>query len=216
VFDWDMGHRRIVVIGASAGGLDPLREIIGALPATFPAPVCVVLHTSPTSPGFLNEILARSGTMETAWAEDGTRLQPGRVYLAPRDHHLLVEPGVLRLGRGPKEHRFRPAIDPLFRSAAQVYGPGTVGVVLSGHLDDGISGLHVIRRLGGTVIVQDPDDAVFPSMPAGALRSVAADYVVRAGEIAPLLVRVTGEAPDQPPGRGGPSPPQPKCASRGD
>jgi two-component system chemotaxis response regulator CheB len=199
--DWDMDQRRIVVIGASAGGLGPLRDIIGALPATFAAPVCVVLHASSTSPGFLNQILARAGDLPAGWAEDGLRLQPGRVYLAPRDHHLLVEPGVLRLGRGPKEHRFRPAVDPLFRSAAQVYGPGAVGVILSGQLNDGSSGLRVIKRLGGTAIVQDPNDAVFPSMPAGALRSVGAgaDYVVPAAEIAPLLVRVTAEAPDQRP-----------------
>ena len=124
VFDWDMDHRRIVVIGASAGGIDPLREIIGALPATFPAPVCVVLHTATTSPGFLKEILDRAGDLDVGWAEEGERLRPSRVCLAPRDHHLIVEPGVLRLGHGPKEHRFRPAIDPLFRSAAQVYGPG--------------------------------------------------------------------------------------------
>ncbi len=192
-----MDHRRIVVIGASAGGIDPLREIVGALPASFGAPVCVVLHSSTTSPGFLDEILARASGLEVGWAEDGERLRPGRVYLAPRDHHLLVEPGVLRLGHGPKEHRFRPAIDPLFRSAAQVYGPGAIGIVLSGSLDDGVSGLGVIKQLGGTAIVQDPDDAAVTSMPVTAIRDVDIDHVAPAAGIAPLLVRTIAEPPDQ-------------------
>ena len=194
-----MDGRRLVVIGASAGGLDPLREILGALPETFAAPVCVVVHTAPTSPGVMNEILSRAGDLPVGWAEDGERLRPGRVYLAPRDHHLLVEPGVLRLGHGPREHRFRPAIDPLFRSAAQVYGPGAIGVVLSGHLDDGVSGLGVIKQLGGIAIVQDPDDAQVPSMPLAAVREVAVDHIVPAADIAPLLVRTIAEPPDQRP-----------------
>lgn len=192
-----MDHRRIVVIGASAGGIDPLREIIGALPATFAAPVCVVLHSATTSPSFLKEILQRAGDLEVGWAEEDERLRPGRVYLAPRDRHLIVEPGLLRLGHGPKEHHFRPAIDPLFRSAAQVYGPGAVGVVLSGHLDDGVSGLAVIKQLGGIAIVQDPDDAQCPSMPRTAVRDVDVDHVVPAVDIAQELLRAIAETPDR-------------------
>lgn len=194
-----MDHRRIVVIGASSGGLDPLREIVAGLPSTFAAPVCIVQHASPSSPGFLDNILRKAGELEVGWAEDGERLRAGRIYLAPRDHHLLLEPGTVRLGHGPRENRFRPAIDPLFRSAAQVYGPGTVGVVLSGNMDDGVSGLVVIKQLGGVAIVQDPDDALFPSMPLSALSKVGIDHVVPASEIAPLLGRVIAEPPDRRP-----------------
>jgi two-component system chemotaxis response regulator CheB len=186
-----MDSRRIVVIGASSGGLDPLREIIGALPARFPAPVCVVLHTSSASPGLLTDILAGAGGPDVMWAADGERIRPGRVYVAPHDHHLIVEPGILRLGRGPKEHRFRPAVDPLFRSAAQVYGPGAIGIILSGQLTDGVAGLAVIKQLGGVAVVQQPDEAAFPSMPSVALRDVEVDYVLPAAEMADLLVRVT-------------------------
>jgi len=114
-------------------------------------------------------------------------LKAGHIYVAPSDHHLLIEPGRLRLGRGPKENRFRPAIDPLFRSAAQVYGPAVVGVVLSGNLDDGSAGLRTIKQLGGLAIVQDPHDALFPAMPANALRHVAADYVVPLADMARIL-----------------------------
>ena len=185
-----MDRGRIVVMGASAGGLDPLREIVGALPRTFAAPVCVVMHTSAKSPGFLNHILARAGDVPVGWAEDCDPLRPGRVYLAPHDRHLLVEPGVLRLGHGPKEHHFRPAVDPLFRSAARVYGPGAIGVVLSGNLDDGVSGLQVIKQLGGVAIAQDPDDAQAPSMPLAATRDVEVDHILPAAGIAAVLVRL--------------------------
>lgn len=183
-------HRRIVAIGASAGGLDPLREIVGALPGTFAAPVCVVMHIGAKSPGFLAHILAQAGDLAVGWAEDGEPLRPGCVYVAPRDHHLLVEPGVLRLGRGPKEHLFRPAVDPLFRSAAQAYGPGAIGIVLSGNLDDGVSGLKVIKQLGGIAIAQDPDEALAPSMPEAAVGDVEVDHVLPAAGIAALLVRL--------------------------
>ena len=135
-----MRAQRIVVIGASSGGIEALRELIGGLKADFPAPICVVLHTSPQSPGLLSKILADAGDLPAETASTGMRLRMGHIYVAPPDHHLLIEPGVLCLGRGPKENRFRPAIDPLFRSAAQVYGPGAVGVILSGNLDDGSSG----------------------------------------------------------------------------
>lgn len=198
VYDWDMDQRRIVVLGASAGGLGPLREIIGALPSTFPAPVCVVQHTASMSPRLLDQILTRAGDLEAGWAEDGERLRAGRVHLAPHDRHLTVEPGVLRLGRGPKQHRFRPAIDPLFRSAAQVYGPGAIGVVLSGNLDDGVSGLRVIKQLGGIAIVQDPDEAQVASMPRTAVREVEIDYIVPAADIARLLIRLVAGPTDRP------------------
>lgn len=186
-----MATKEIVVIGASAGGIEALRTLAAGLPKDFPASVFVVLHTSPHAPGLLGDILNRAGTLPAANAVDGERIQPGRIYVAPPDFHLLVEPGVVRVTRGPKENRFRPAVDPLFRSAAQVYGPRVVGVILTGGLDDGTSGLWAIKQLGGTAIVQDPHDALIPSMPLSAMNQVKVDYCLPATEIAPLLARLT-------------------------
>jgi two-component system, chemotaxis family, protein-glutamate methylesterase/glutaminase len=186
-----MAPKRLVVIGASSGGLEALQIMAAALPPDFPAAICVVLHIAPHSPGLLEAILARAGPLPAVRGQTGLRIQPGHIYVAPPDHHLLVEPGVLRVTRGPRENRFRPAIDPLFRSAAQVYGPASVGVILTGDLDDGTAGLWTVKRLGGVAIVQDPEDALFPSMPRNALQHVDVDVSVRLREIAPLLVRVT-------------------------
>jgi two-component system, chemotaxis family, protein-glutamate methylesterase/glutaminase len=180
-----------VVIGASAGGIDALRSLLAELSSSFPAPICIVLHTSSEAPGLLAQILGRMARVSVSMAVDGCRLQPGRVYVAPPDRHLLVEPGLLRVTKGPREHNFRPAIDPLFRSAAQVYGPGAIGVVLTGNLDDGSAGLWTIKKLGGTAVVQDPADALFPSMPRHALDSVSADYVVPLRQIPSLLAELT-------------------------
>jgi two-component system, chemotaxis family, protein-glutamate methylesterase/glutaminase len=182
---------QIVVIGASGGGIEVLRTLAAALPAMFPAPICIVLHTAPQSPGILDEILSRAGPLPATNAINGERLQPGHIYVAPPDCHLLVEPGRLRVTKGPKENRFRPAIDPLFRSAAQVYGPGTIGVLLTGSLDDGTAGLWTVKQLGGAAIVQDPADALFPGMPQHAIDHVKIDHVVPSAEIPPLLVRLT-------------------------
>jgi len=185
--------KHLVVIGASAGGIEALRELVQQLPAEFPAAVAIVLHTAPHSPNVLHDILSRSGRLAAVSARDGQHLQAGRLYVAPPDSHLLVEPGRLRVTKGPRENRFRPAIDPLFRSAAQVYGPAAIGVILTGNLDDGAAGLWVIKQLGGTAIVQDPDDALFPSMPLNALKTAEVDYRVPLVEIAPLLVRLTAD-----------------------
>src|SRR5262245_41179827 len=125
-----MHTRHLVVIGTSSGGIDALRVIAGALPADFPAAICILLHVGSESPGVLHEILDRAGPLTAVLARDAERLQPGRIYIAPPDNHLLVEPNRVRVTKGPKENRFRPAIDPLFRSAAQVYGPASIGVVL--------------------------------------------------------------------------------------
>jgi len=182
--------RRLVVIGGSAGGIEALRTLASDLPEDFSAPICVVLHTAPDSPGLLPSILARSGALPAEHAASGTRRQPGHFYVAPPDHHLIVEPGSLQLTKGPRENRFRPAIDPLFRSAAQTYGPGAIGVLVSGGLDDGTAGLHTIKRLGGAAIIQDPREALFPSMAANAARHVAIDYCVSIAEMAPLLTQL--------------------------
>jgi two-component system chemotaxis response regulator CheB len=186
--------KRIVVIGASAGGIRALRTVLGQLPAGFPAPIAVVVHTSPHSPGVLNEILDRAGELPAAHARDGEPLRDGHVYVAPPDYHMLVEPGLVRLTRGPRENRFRPAVDPLFRSAAQVYGPGAIGVVLTGNLDDGTAGLTAIKQLGGTAIVQDPADAAYPSMPRSALLHVDVDHVVPLAAMPALLATLAGSA----------------------
>jgi two-component system, chemotaxis family, protein-glutamate methylesterase/glutaminase len=182
---------RIVVIGTSAGGIEALRVLVSALPEDFNAPICIVLHTSPQSPGVLHEILDRVTPLRVVNATNNDRLEPGRIYVAPPDYHLLIEPGRTRVTKGPTENRFRPAIDPLFRSAAQVAGPAAIGVVLTGNLDDGTAGLAAIKTLGGTAIVQDPLDAMFPSMPQSALDHVRVDYCVRLPEIPPLLVQLT-------------------------
>jgi two-component system, chemotaxis family, protein-glutamate methylesterase/glutaminase len=189
-----MRSKHIVVIGASAGGLEALRTIVAALDPDFPAPICVVLHTSPQSPGLLDGILTRSGRLQATNAINGERLQPGHIYVAPPDFHLVIEPGIARVTKGPRENRFRPAIDPLFRSAGQVYGPAAIGVILTGSLDDGTDGLSAIKRLGGCAIVQDPLEALFPSMPQHAIDHVEVDYVLPLAQIAPMLVRLTSSA----------------------
>jgi two-component system chemotaxis response regulator CheB len=181
----------IIVIGASVGGIEALRTIAGGLPQDFPASVFVVLHTAAEAPDVLADILDRAGSLPAAYATDGEHIQAGRIYVAPPDRHLVIEPNRVRLTRGPKENRFRPAVDPLFRSAAQVYGPRAIGVILTGYLDDGTAGLWAVKQLGGTAIVQDPQEALAPSMPASALRQVRVDYRLPVAEIAPLLVSLT-------------------------
>jgi two-component system, chemotaxis family, protein-glutamate methylesterase/glutaminase len=183
--------RHLVVIGASAGGIEALRQLVAGLPADFPAAIAIVLHTSPQSPGVLPEILRRSGHLEAVSPTGSARLRRGWIYVAPPDFHLVIEPGHARVAKGPRENRFRPAIDPLFRSAAQVYGPNAIGVVLTGNLDDGAAGLWAIKQLGGVAVVQDPGDAMFPSMPQSALEYVNADYVLPLSDIPPVLVRLT-------------------------
>jgi two-component system chemotaxis response regulator CheB len=181
----------IIVVGASAGGIEALRVLVGGLPKDFKASLFVVVHTAPQSPGILDQILARAGSLPATNAVDKAAIEPGRIYVAPPDYHLLIEPGVVRVTKGPKENRFRPAVDPLFRSAAQVYGPRVVGIILTGGLDDGTAGLWAVKQLGGTAIIQDPEDAIAPSMPTSAMRHVKVDYSLPLGEIAPLLVRLT-------------------------
>jgi two-component system, chemotaxis family, protein-glutamate methylesterase/glutaminase len=185
-----MGSNQIVVIGTSAGGIEALREIAASLPHDFPSPLCVVMHMSPESPGILDDILTRSGPLQAVMPRDGQRLAPGFIYVAPPDCHLVVEPGKVRVTKGPRENRFRPAIDPLFRSAAQVYGPAAIGVILTGNLDDGTAGLWAIKQLGGIAVVQDPSDASFPSMPSSAIAHVTPDYVVPVREVPQLLARL--------------------------
>lgn len=187
----------IIVLGASAGGIQTLRALTGALPADLAASLFIVVHTSPEAPGLLAEILDSSSKLPAAHAVDGELIQKGHIYVAPPDHHLLLEPNRTRLTHGPKENRFRPAVDPLFRSAAQTYGPRVIGVILTGYMDDGTAGLWTVKQLGGTAIVQDPDDALVPSMPLSAMTHVNVDYCVPLEEMPALLVRLTTEAVEE-------------------
>jgi two-component system chemotaxis response regulator CheB len=188
-----MPHRDIVVVGASAGGIEALRELFAGLPPNFGAPVFVVLHLPAEAGSMLPEILSRAGPLPAVNPQDGDPILPGRVYVAPPDQHLLLEPGRVRLQRGPKEHRHRPAVDPLFRTAARAYGDRVVGVILTGALDDGTAGLLEIKKAGGLAVVQDPAGAVAPGMPRSALANVEVDHKLRLREIAPLLTRIVAE-----------------------
>ncbi len=164
-----MKHHNIVVVGASAGGVDALRKLFSQFSARVQASFFVVLHIPPESPSLLASLLDTVGPLVAKTAEDHEPIRPGRIYVAPPNHHLLVKPGHVRLQRGPRENRHRPAIDPLFRSAAIAYPTQTIGVVLTGYLDDGSSGLLSIKRCGGIAIVQDPEDADYPDMPTNAI-----------------------------------------------
>jgi two-component system chemotaxis response regulator CheB len=186
-------QRDIVVIGASAGGVTALLELVKALPADFAAPVFVVQHVAADSPSIVPQLLAAVSVLPAKHAENGELAQPGTIYVAPPNHHLLLEGKHVLVTRGPKENRFRPSIDALFRSAAYTYGPRVIGVVLTGYLDDGTSGLWSVQRMGGVTIVQDPQGAQFPAMPTNALEAVAADYIVSIAALAPLLTRLTTE-----------------------
>jgi two-component system chemotaxis response regulator CheB len=186
------GHD-IIVVGTSAGGHEALRTLVGALPADLPAAVFIVMHLSPQSPGVLPRMLARAGPLSAAHALDGEEIRSGRIYIAPPDHHLVLERGRVRVTRGPRENRFRPAVDPLFRSAAQTYGPRVVGVILTGALDDGTAGLWNVKARGGVTVVQEPREAFASSMPLSALRYVKVDYRLPLPEIASLLVRLAHE-----------------------
>jgi two-component system chemotaxis response regulator CheB len=183
----------IIVIGASAGGVQSLRDITRPLPADFQAAIFVVMHISPLTPSVLPNILSAGSPLVAAAAFDGDPIEPGRIYVAPPDHHMLVEPGHVRLTRGPKENRHRPAIDPLFRTAARAYGPRVLGIVVSGMLDDGATGLHIIKHEGGIAIVQDPKEAAFPSMPLSAIRAVSVDFILPTKAIAAKIMELVKE-----------------------
>lgn len=177
----------LIVMGASAGGVDALSRVVRGLPADLPAAVLVVLHVPRGGYSAMPQILARAGSLPAQHAADGQVIRAGRIYVAPPDVHLLVEGDRLRLDAGPMENMSRPSIDRLFTTAAEQRGPGVVGVVLSGMLDDGTAGLVAIARHGGVGVVQDPEDAVFPSMPASAVRYGEPQHVLPLSEIAALL-----------------------------
>ncbi|HKQ74713.1 MAG TPA: chemotaxis protein CheB [Blastocatellia bacterium] len=185
-----MANKDIIVIGASHGGIEAMKEFVSGLPEGFHASVLLVQHSSSTAPGMLPRILMKAGPLPASFPADFEPLDPGHIYVAPPDYHMILERGLVRLTRGPKENHVRPAIDPLFRSAAYAYGPRVVGVVLTGLLNDGTAGLWAVKDRGGTAIVQDPEEAIAPSMPQSALQNVEVDYCLPLGDIAPLLARL--------------------------
>ncbi|HEX6717607.1 MAG TPA: chemotaxis protein CheB [Pyrinomonadaceae bacterium] len=182
-----MATRDTIVIGASAGGVHALLTLVADLPPNLPAAVFIVLHVSANVPSLLPEILARESRLKVAHAVDGEPIRRGRIYVAPPDHHLILEDGYVRLVHGPKENLHRPAIDALFRSAARWAGPRVIGVVLTGARDDGKVGMRAIKQRGGITVVQDPEEAPFPSMPMSVMRDIQVDYSLPLLQIAPLL-----------------------------
>lgn len=188
-----MPGRDIVVVGFSAGGIDPLLQLVADLPPDFPASILVVHHFPAQSVSALPSILNRAGPLPATQAADGERVMPGRVYAARPDRHLMLHDGRIRLTLGPREHGHRPAIDPLFRSAARSHGSRAIGVILSGTLDDGTTGLLAIKQAGGLAVVQDPGLAAYPGMGASAIEHVGVDYVLAPAELGALLDRLVRE-----------------------
>ena len=187
-------QRDIVAIGASSGGLEALLEIVRRLPPDLPAAFFIVSHVPSQSRSYLPEILSRAGPLPATHAEDQEKIEPGRIYVAPPDFHLLLRKDHVRVVRGPRENNHRPAIDPLFRTAARAFGPRVIGIVLSGSLDDGTAGLFAIKGRGGIAIVQDPDDAMSPDMPRNALAAVPVDYCLPKHAIPLTIVELTERA----------------------
>jgi two-component system chemotaxis response regulator CheB len=181
-----------IVVGASMGGVEALQRLAAGLPADIPAALFVVQHIGRCA-SQLPQLLTAHSPLPVVQAAQGGAVTTGTIYVAPPDHHLILERGYTRLTRGPRENWARPAIDPLFRSAARVYGQGVIGVILTGLLNDGSAGLHAVRAAGGRAVVQDPADAIAPDMPWNALRHAGADYRVKLADIPALLARLSDE-----------------------
>jgi two-component system chemotaxis response regulator CheB len=184
----------IFVVGTSAGGVQALKTLAAGLPADFPGAVFAVIHTAPDSSGLMAQILDREGPLVALYPRDGDEIRTGHIYLAPPDHHLTVGPGHVHLSRAPRENASRPAVNPLFRSAARVYGPRVVGVVLTGTLDDGTAGMIMVEEHGGVTIVQDPEDADFGDMPENVMQFVDVDHVLPLADIPGCLVSLAHRA----------------------
>jgi two-component system chemotaxis response regulator CheB len=184
-------RRELIVIGTSAGGVDALPRLIGALPRDFPAPIVVVQHLAQQPQPMLVSIIQRHAQLPISWVDQGDKLVPGRVYVAPPGVHLVFTDHHLQLVGGPRENHVRPSIDRLMRSAAERHGARTVGVLLTGMLDDGVAGMIALQAAGGYTIVQDPLDAAYPELPTRALQAMQPDAVLRVAEIADVLIDQT-------------------------
>lgn len=195
-----MANRDIIVVGTSAGGVEALTGFVRSIPNELKASIFIVLHLPALAKSNLPPILSRAGTWPAVHATNGEKIEKRKIYIAPPDHHLILgKGGRITVSKGPRENRFRPSIDALFRSAALVYGPRAVGIILSGMLDDGTSGMWNIKQAGGLAIVQDPDEALFPSMIQNVQQYVNVDHVSPSGELGGLLAKITREtAPKQP------------------
>ncbi len=202
-----MDPLRIIVVGASEGGVRALQALVGALPVDLPAAVLVVLHVGAHT-SELAAILNRTGPLPATAPMDGEAIRVSRVYVAPPDHHMIVAAGAIRLTKGPRENFSRPSIDPLFRSAAEAYGASAIGVILTGGLNDGTAGLYEIKRRGGVTVVQDPDDATNPGMPRSALHHVAVDHCAPLAMLPRLIERAVADL-------GRPVNPSPQIPSEG-
>ena len=190
----------VVAIGASAGGIEALRELAAGMRADFQFAVMIVIHMSRGAPSLLAPIIDRSGPLPTVAAVDGAVLEAGRIYAAVPDHHLLARDHRVALSNGPWEDGRRPGIDALFRSVALDYGPRAIGVLMSGMLDDGVAGLRAIKARGGVTVVQEPTDALFPDLPKNAIVAGAADHTAAAKKIGSLLAQLADRDIDAPAG----------------
>lgn len=199
----------IIVVGSSAGGVTALQEFCGGLPADFPGSIFIAQHVSPSSRSELGALLCRAGPLPAVTPRDGDAIERGKIYLGAPDLHILLRKNKVLMRRGPRENRFRPAVDALFRSAAVAYGPRVVGVVLTGLLDDGTEGLNTIKAAGGTSLVQDPDEAEWSSMPRSAIVGDHVDFIAPVAELARLVVRLASE-------KAGPRIPLPEALIRED
>jgi two-component system chemotaxis response regulator CheB len=188
----------IFVIGASAGGVGALSKLVALLPANLSASIFVTLHIPEHSKSALPRILSHKGNLPAMTPADEERIQGGRIYVAPPDRHMLIKHGFITLVRGPRENGARPAVDPMFRTAARAYGKRVVGIVLSGVLDDGTAGLIAIKRRGGLAIVQDPDEAEYNGMPSSAIEKTDVDYVLPVSRIAEMLIKLSEEPIETP------------------
>lgn len=188
-----MATRDLIVVGASAGGVEALMALVSRLPPELPATILVVVHMPASADSVLPSILSRAGPIPAERAVHGQTYERGRIYVAPPDHHLLPLGDRLRVSRGPRINGHRPAIDPLFRAVARQFGPRAIGVILSGVLDDGTAGMVAIKQYGGVTIVQSPADALYPGMPTSVLEHVAVDHSAPATGIADILDRLTRE-----------------------
>jgi two-component system chemotaxis response regulator CheB len=193
-----MANRDTLAIGASAGGVEALLKLAESLPREFPATVLVTMHLASHTRSVLDDLLSRAGPLPASFARDKERLRKGHIFIAPPDRHLILEGDRLLLGRGPRENRARPAIDPMMRSVALCCGPRAIGIVLTGTLSDGASGLWAIGQCGGMTVVQDPSDATFPDMPTNALNRLRPDHVVTLAAMPNLLNSLVSQPEGEP------------------